>query len=260
MRSKIYPVEPFYLYEPKKELSIRIDQNLLFLHEQRKVFQKLNGQSALRKYNKKQATQSRRVLVKKNSMFKIENVSSENLMPFIDTAMKVQQGAYEAAVSTNRGYEFQLLLIFLEAFLSIVFNFYYMISVIIQPASFKLPMHETIGYLSQHLIQPSVCILSVVLAFSLLKSEFRKTQQIINKIIIHSENKEVRTRFLAFSQQVQSNIPNFTVFEFFQLDGSVIFSMLSATTTYLIILIQALGGTSQVDLFVSAFDNQTSNI
>ncbi|XP_055839389.1 putative gustatory receptor 28b [Episyrphus balteatus] len=254
MRTKIIPVDPYYLYDPKKEFSVKIDERLSTF-KRRQALLKLNRPSNKfidTRKNKKSSFQR----FSKNSIFEKDIVSKDDLLPLIDSAMKLQQNAFEAAMFTNRSYDVQLALIFLEAFISILFNVYFMISVFVAPAAFKLPMQESIAYLAQHLIQPSLNILVVVLGFSLLKHVFRKTQQIVNKIIIHSKDKEIRERFSQFSQQMQVNNPEFSVLGFFPLDGSVIFSIISATTTYLIILIQALGGESEVIPALSSFTNK----
>ena len=98
MRTKIISVDPYYLYDPKKEFSVKIDERLSTF-KRRQALLKLNRptNNSIKKNNKSNFQR-----FSKNSIFEKEIVSKDDLLPLIDTAMKVNKICIESWIEKFR--------------------------------------------------------------------------------------------------------------------------------------------------------------
>lgn len=133
----------------------------------------------------------------------------------IDRAMDIQQILFEFSQIVNSYYKFQLLIVILTAFIIIVFDCYYLLEVLNNPAQrkfkssetkvpsrnalliltdFRLSKMESIIYLGYQLLTNGLNVLGMVVSCSLLQNAARETAHIVHKIIVVTKDMILRER------------------------------------------------------------------
>ncbi|XP_014211420.1 uncharacterized protein LOC106641499 [Copidosoma floridanum] len=133
-------------------------------------------------------------------------------------------------------YSLPMLLNSINIFFIVIFNIFYALEVSIL-TKYDSAVYDII-YSVLHVILYVILLIVLTTNVSNTMSESRKTGQVVSDYLQVTENPEIVDRLYKFSNYLDSGKTEFTVYNLFSLDESLLVSMTSTTVTYFIIVTQ----------------------
>ncbi|KDR17637.1 hypothetical protein L798_08344 [Zootermopsis nevadensis] len=162
----------------------------------------------------------------------------------IITSRKIYSDIYDATQLINSVYGFILLLLFIRAAAGLVTNIYHLASITISGYVFvEYKNWGTAGHISSLvtwivIFLSTITMMTVTCQMTILKS--KKIGDIIQKLILQQPlRSDMLQQLKLFSDQVAKSEIKFSAFWFFNVDMSLLYTMLTSVTTYIIVLMQA---------------------
>jgi hypothetical protein len=161
----------------------------------------------------------------------------------IITSRKIYSDIYDAAELTNSVYGFLLLLLFIRAAAGLVTNIYHLASitisgsVLLEVKNWDSPGH--IGSLVTWIVifMGTVIMMTVTCQMTMLKS--KKIGDIIQKLLLQQPLRyDTLQQLKLFSEQVTKSPIKFSALCFFNVDISLLCTILTSVATYIIVLVQ----------------------
>ncbi|XP_063697674.1 putative gustatory receptor 28b [Culicoides brevitarsis] len=165
----------------------------------------------------------------------------------IKKLMEVYQLLCEISQLINQHFQLQILCFSFNTFLSIVFNVYYILIFRNIIASSSGPeadarasaMESLICFMAISIVGCIMDILCIVCACEHTVNAAKKVSKTVAKML-YKDNlaHEAKEQLSKFALQMVHVFPKFTVYGMFSVDGTLLFTIAGASTTYLIILFQ----------------------
>lgn len=161
----------------------------------------------------------------------------------IITSRKVYSNIYDATQLINSVYGFLLLLLFIRAAAGLVTNVYHLVSVtlsgnlFLEIENWGSPAH--IGSLTtwNMIFLGTIIVMTVTCQMTMLKS--KKIGDTIQKLLLQQSLRcDMLKHLKLFSDQVTKSQIQFSALCFFNVDMSLLCTMLTSVTTYIIVLVQ----------------------
>nr|WKF45109.1 gustatory receptor 1 [Podabrus annulatus] len=156
----------------------------------------------------------------------------------IETLMEVYDSTVDVASEINSSYSFQVLICLAILFIKLVFgiNFAYLELFIYNKSSSSLSW-------IMWAIMNTFEILLIVIPCNITTMEAQKTGVEVHRLMMNSKESFIREKLLVFSQQIFHCPVEFSACGLFLIDAPLLFMIVSAVTTYLIIMLQFQEGT-----------------
>jgi hypothetical protein len=161
----------------------------------------------------------------------------------IITSRKIYSDVYDATQLLNSVYGFLLLLLFIRAAAGLVTNIYHLVSitvygyVFLEYKNWGSPGH--IGSLVTWIVifLGTIIMMTVTCQMTMLKS--KRIDDIIQKLLLQQPLRcDMLQQLKLFSDQVTKSQIKFSALWFFNVDMSLLCTMLTSVTTYIIVLVQ----------------------
>ncbi|XP_077296677.1 putative gustatory receptor 28b [Arctopsyche grandis] len=152
---------------------------------------------------------------------------------------KIYDMICDATIGINELFSFKVLIIFTGTFISIVFNLFHAMMSLTElngeDASFHtillvLALHHCIMYLLIMLVPIAVCNGS--------KQIIKNFAILINQLMVHEWDVNLSAKLHHFSMYMIHRKPNYSASGLCVLDNSLLFTIIGAITTYIVILMQ----------------------
>uniref|UniRef100_A0A2M4APU6 Gustatory receptor n=1 Tax=Anopheles triannulatus TaxID=58253 RepID=A0A2M4APU6_9DIPT len=193
--------------------------------------------------------------------------NNEKSMPeVVSTVAEIQDALCEACCYAEDYFTIQMLTIVTIVFLIIVFNSYYVLDALIGNTSQDTPFSKqqfVLFFLCQTMVY-GFGVISIVYGSSSMLRENENisvnVHKLLNIISIDQDSNELETRLMHLSLQMIHRKVNFSACRLFNLDFTLIFTLVGAATTYLVILIQyqlSMDETTHETIARAFFGNET---
>jgi gustatory receptor len=156
----------------------------------------------------------------------------------IHTLRQTYSDLYDITESINGIYGYQITLELAYDFVSFIYNFYYALEALL---NIKKPGERNLLEVASCLCwvtQTVVRILSITASCFVAGEEARRTGTVVHKLLLQSLLRDPSTELQLFSIQLQSNKVEFSAGGFFPVNLSLVYGMVGAATTYILILFQ----------------------
>ncbi|XP_046811321.1 putative gustatory receptor 28b [Lucilia cuprina] len=169
-------------------------------------------------------------------------MKAEELKDIINRVMLLQKSLIELSKSIGDYRRLQIACIFFQCSLSIVFNAYNLVVFLLIIANdagdVPLSLAMLVFFYGYHIASSLSDIIISVSAYHGVYESIRKTASIADELNMYILEGEINARISQLSSYVYNNLRTFTLFGLYNIDGTLITSILSGTITYIIILIQ----------------------
>ncbi|KAG4071157.1 hypothetical protein HA402_007642 [Bradysia odoriphaga] len=176
-------------------------------------------------------------LVGINSNFSTTN---KDILEVLDETCRLHEDLCDTCYITEQYFGIQMLTIVCIAFLVIVFNSYYVLEVALGNGQYNKNIgdKEFVVFFVYQMCMYVLAVLAIVQSSHSATAENEKCSIFVHKLLNIFSEIEVKEKLLQFSIQLLHRRVKFTAFGLFPLDRTLIFTIVGATTTYLIILVQ----------------------
>jgi gustatory receptor len=153
---------------------------------------------------------------------------------------------YDITELTNKIYGYQILFEVAYNFVSLVSYLYYALEILTnekkagdrnmrEESSIMLEVASSLCWVTQNMVRA----LAITASCFSASDEARRTGTVVHKLLLRQRLKgDTSAELQLFSSQLMSNKVEFTAAGFFTVNLSLVYSMVGAATTYIIILLQ----------------------
>ncbi|PNF32654.1 hypothetical protein B7P43_G15058 [Cryptotermes secundus] len=161
----------------------------------------------------------------------------------IITFRQIYNNIYDATQLINSVYGFLILLLFVRAAGGLITNIYHLVSitlsgvVVLGIENWDSPLH--VGSLVAWILIFLSTIIVMTVMCQRVMSECKKIDDIIQKLLLQQSLRyDMLQQLKLFSVQITKNQIEFSAFCFFKVDMSLLFTILTSVTSYIIVLVQ----------------------
>lgn len=170
--------------------------------------------------------------------FKITEIVRDNTEHVISQLMEIYQILCSACFLINQIFQLQILCFSLNSFLGIVFFMYYILIFNSLKVSHDL-IDRVIPYLWIQVLGCILDVVAIVCACTYVTRSARKISWTVAELLYRDNLAQgAKDQLTKFALQLIHVYPQFTIFGMFNVDGTLLFTVAGASTTYLIILFQ----------------------
>ncbi|XP_065369068.1 putative gustatory receptor 28b [Calliphora vicina] len=169
----------------------------------------------------------------------------EDLMDIINRIILLEKSLIELSKNISNYRRLQMGCIFFQCSLSIVFNAYNLVVFLLKIANgaddVPLSLFMLLFFYGYHIITSLADVIVSIMSYNGVFETIRKTASQADELNMYILDAGINARISQLSTYVYNNLRVFTLYGLYNLDGSLITSILAGTTTYIIILIQYSG-------------------
>ncbi|XP_058447184.1 putative gustatory receptor 28b [Malaya genurostris] len=178
---------------------------------------------------------------KPQNMSSVFTNTNRHLPETINRLARIQDELCDSCNGIEEYFKIQMLTIVTIAFLMVVFDSYYVLETIFSN-NFVHTSFSKIQFVLFFICQAALNasgVLKIVIVCSLAKNENEKIAANVHKLMnVNSYDDEIVKQLANLSMQLTHRKVMFTAYGFFNLDFTLLFTLIGAATTYLVILVQ----------------------
>uniref|UniRef100_A0A1A9X4W4 Gustatory receptor n=1 Tax=Glossina brevipalpis TaxID=37001 RepID=A0A1A9X4W4_9MUSC len=171
-------------------------------------------------------------------------LSRDKMLETIDSAMMIEYWLIKLVQDIIKYHQYQLLCIFFLSTLTIVFNAYnlvvFLLKTVYTPNQVQFSPIKLLFFYGYNIMCGFVDACICVVAYSGTFKTIKTTAGIVDELNLYVSDETIKLRLNQFSSLIHNSCA-YSIFAVLTLDGSLIFRIISTTTTYIIILLQYSG-------------------